>query len=142
MPEEKSLNHSVWACKYHIVWIPKCRRKQLYGQIARYLGGIFHDLARQKQSRIVEGQTVPGSYPYAYRDTAKVCDSPRGGLHQGEECNSDSPKVPAAEKLYRTKLLGARILCINGWTRRRGNKAIHPGAEEKRIEQLELFSDK
>jgi len=38
MTDGRSLNHSVWECKYHIVWIPKCRRKRLYGQIAKYLG--------------------------------------------------------------------------------------------------------
>jgi len=49
MTDERNLNHSVWECKYHIVWIPKCRRKRLYGQLARHLGEIFHELARHKE---------------------------------------------------------------------------------------------
>ena len=49
------LRHSVWQCKYHIVWIPKCRRKVLYGQLRRELGEVFHELARQKECRIEEG---------------------------------------------------------------------------------------
>ena len=49
------LRHSVWECKYHIVWIPKCRRKVLYGQLRRELGEVFHELARQKECRIEEG---------------------------------------------------------------------------------------
>ena len=55
---EKS-NRNVWECKYHIVRIPKYRRKRLYGQIARYLGEIFHELAGHKESRIVEGHLCP-----------------------------------------------------------------------------------
>ena len=49
------LQHSVWECKYHLVWIPKCRRKVLYGQLRRELGEVFHELARQKECRIEEG---------------------------------------------------------------------------------------
>ena len=59
MTDERSLNHSVWECKYHVVWIPKCRRKRLYDQIARHLGEIFHELAKHKESRIVEGHLCP-----------------------------------------------------------------------------------
>jgi putative transposase len=58
MDTEGSLNHSVWDCKYHVVFIPKCRRKTLYGQLRRYLGRVFHDLARQKESRIEEGHLL------------------------------------------------------------------------------------
>ena len=50
-----SLSHTVWECKYHIVWIPKCRRKILYGKLRNYLGEIFHELARQRECRIIEG---------------------------------------------------------------------------------------
>ena len=55
MPDVKSLSHSSWECKYHIVWIPKCRRKSLFGQLRKHLGDIFHELARQKESEILEG---------------------------------------------------------------------------------------
>jgi putative transposase len=49
------LAHSVWDCKYHIVWIPKWRRKVLYGRIRKYLGDVFRELARQRESPILEG---------------------------------------------------------------------------------------
>ena len=51
----ESLNHSVWDCKYHVVFIPKCRRKTLYGELRQYLGEVFRRLAQQKESRIEEG---------------------------------------------------------------------------------------
>jgi putative transposase len=59
MDERQSLNHSKWECKYHVVFIPKCRRKTLYAQLRRYLGEVFRRLAEQKESRIEEGHLMP-----------------------------------------------------------------------------------
>ena len=59
MDEGKTLNHTTWQCKYHVVFIPKCRRKVLYGDLRRYLGEVFRRLAEQKESRIEEGQLMP-----------------------------------------------------------------------------------
>ena len=59
MDEQQSLNHSKWECKYHVVFIPKCRRKALYAQLRRYLGEVFRKLAEQKESRIEEGHLMP-----------------------------------------------------------------------------------
>jgi REP-associated tyrosine transposase len=53
-----SLNHSVWDCKYHVVFIPKCRRRTLYGELRRHLGEVFRQLALQKESRIDEGHLL------------------------------------------------------------------------------------
>jgi REP-associated tyrosine transposase len=55
----KSLAHSRWECKYHVVCIPKYRRKVLYGEVRGSLGAIFHELAKQKECRIVEGHLLP-----------------------------------------------------------------------------------
>ncbi len=54
----QSLAHSRWECKYHVVFVPKYRRKAIYGQIRASFGGIFHELARQKECRIVEGHLL------------------------------------------------------------------------------------
>ena len=58
MSDYRSLNHSRWECKYHIVFIPKYRKKRIFGQIKRYLGEVFHRLARQKESQIEEGHLM------------------------------------------------------------------------------------
>ena len=42
MTDIQSLSHSVWDCKYHLVWIPKYRKKALFGQLRRHLGGVLH----------------------------------------------------------------------------------------------------
>ncbi len=59
MDEAKSLSHSRWECKYHVVFIPKCRRQTLYGQLRRHLGEVFHELARQRESQIEAGHLMP-----------------------------------------------------------------------------------
>ncbi len=58
MDDFDSLSHSKWECKYHIVFIPKCRRKVLYGQLRSHLGEVFHKLARHKESRIEAGHLM------------------------------------------------------------------------------------
>lgn len=55
----QSLSHSKWDCKYHVVFIPKRRRKALFGKIRKELGAIFHELARQKECQIIEGHLMP-----------------------------------------------------------------------------------
>ena len=55
MRDYKSLSHTRWDCKYHIVFIPKKRRKMIFGSIRKHLGEVFHDLARQKGVIIEEG---------------------------------------------------------------------------------------
>ena len=55
MDDPSSLAHTKWECKYHIVWIPKYRRKILYKQIRKHLGEVFHSLAAQRESQIVQG---------------------------------------------------------------------------------------
>ena len=53
-----SLNHSVWDCKYHVVFIPKCRRRTLYGELRQHLGEVFRQLALAEESRIDEGHLL------------------------------------------------------------------------------------
>ena len=59
MDEAGNLNHTKWECKYHVVFIPKLRRKVLYGELRRYLREVFRSLAVQKESRIEEGHLMP-----------------------------------------------------------------------------------
>jgi putative transposase len=58
MSKYKTLQHTEWECKYHVIFIPKYRRKVLYGQLRRQLGEVFRRLARQKESEIEEGRMM------------------------------------------------------------------------------------
>jgi len=55
MVDYETLSHTKWECKYHVVFIPKYRRKVLYGELRKYLGGIFRDLATRRECCIEEG---------------------------------------------------------------------------------------
>ena len=55
----QSMSHSKWDCKYHVVFVPKRRRKELFGHMRQKLGAIFHELARQKECQIIEGHVMP-----------------------------------------------------------------------------------
>ena len=55
----QSLSHSKWDCKYHVIFVPKRRRKVLYGELRQRLGPIFHELARQKECTVEEGHLLP-----------------------------------------------------------------------------------
>jgi putative transposase len=54
----ESLSHSRWDCKYHVVFVPKNRKRVLYGKIRKYLAKVFHELANQKGCKIVKGSMV------------------------------------------------------------------------------------
>ena len=58
MDEYESLSHTKWDCKYHVVFIPKCRRRTIYGELRPHLGEVFRRLAQQKESRIAEGHLL------------------------------------------------------------------------------------
>lgn len=58
MDEARTLNHSKWECKYHVVFIPKYRRKSLYKELRPHLGQVFRELARRKECEILEGHVM------------------------------------------------------------------------------------
>ena len=59
MDDYESLSHSKWECKYHVVFIPKYRRKTLYGELRQHLGEVFRRLAMQKEAGSREGHLMP-----------------------------------------------------------------------------------
>ena len=59
MHEWDSLSHVKWDCKYHVVIVPKYRRKVLYGRLRRQIGRILRELCRQKGVELVEGHAMP-----------------------------------------------------------------------------------
>ena len=58
MNDIQSLNHTTWDCKYHLVWIPKYRKKVFYGELRKYMGDALRELALQRESKVIEGHLV------------------------------------------------------------------------------------
>jgi putative transposase len=58
LDDQQSLNHSKWECKYHVVFIPKYRKKVLFGALRRDLGNVFRNLAGHRETRVEEGHLM------------------------------------------------------------------------------------
>jgi putative transposase len=58
MDKFESLSHTAWDCKYHVVFIPKCRRRTLYRQLRQHLGEVFRKLAAQKECKVEQGHLM------------------------------------------------------------------------------------
>ena len=58
MDQYQSLNHTKWECKYHVVWIPKNRKKKLYLDLRKLLGEVFKGLAGHREAKILEGHLM------------------------------------------------------------------------------------
>ena len=87
MQVQESLKHTKWECKYHVVFIPKYRRKVLYQQLRRDLGEMFRELCRHKECQVVEGHLMGGPCAYAGVDTAEVFGVAGHGLRERQECH-------------------------------------------------------
>lgn len=59
MDNIENLSHTKWECKYHLIWIPKYRKKQIYGGLRKHLGQVFRELARRADWEISQGHLLP-----------------------------------------------------------------------------------
>ena len=109
----RSLNHTKWECQYHVVFIPKYRRKTLYGGLRHYLGDVLRRLAEQRESRVEEGHlladhvhlvSIPPKYSVA-----------RSGISRGRVRSTRSGVCGPAPELRGATLLGtAGLLRLDG----------------------------
>jgi len=120
-----------WERKYHVVFVPKCRRKTLYGQIRREWGGIFRELARQRESEIIEGHSVLEHVHMLISVPPKYAVAQVMGYFKGK----------SAIHIARVYAGRGRNF-VDGRQERGGCASLHPGAgerrEDKRLEQMEL----
>ena len=117
MDTVESLNHSVWDCKYHVVFIPKCRRKTLYGDLRQYLGEVFRRLAQQKESRIEEGHLLSDHVHMLIAIPPKYAVAQVVGFIKEKSAIHLAGVRGAQEELRGAALVGARVLRVHGRTR-------------------------
>lgn len=84
MDEYQSLSHTQWECLYHVVFIPKCRRRTLYVGLRKYLGEAFRQLAEQKESRVAEGHLMSDHVHMMLRIPPKYAVSQVVGFIKGK----------------------------------------------------------
>ncbi len=92
----QSMSHSKWDCEYHIVFIPKRRRKAVFGNLRKHLGAIFHELARQKECTIIEGHLMPDHVHMCISIAPKYAVRVGDWLHQRQvgDCNCAAVRRP------------------------------------------------
>ena len=84
MNEYESLNRTQWGCLYHVVFIPKYRRRTLYGELRKYLGEVFRRLAEQRECRVEEGHLMPDHVHMLLRIPPKYAVSQVMGYIKGK----------------------------------------------------------
>lgn len=119
MDEYQSLSHTRWDCKYHVVFIPKCRRKTLYVQVRRDLGEVFRRLASQKESRIEEGYLMGDHVHMMISIPPKYSVAQVIGYIKGKSAIHMARCVRRTKaELCRTAFLGAGVFCVHSGPRR------------------------
>jgi putative transposase len=59
MHDWQSLSHVRWECKYHVVIIPKYRKRMLYGKVKKHVGEVIREVCRQRGIELLEGHLMP-----------------------------------------------------------------------------------
>ena len=137
-----SLNHSRWECKYHVVFIPKYRKKAIFGRIRSELGEIFRRLAEQKESRIEEGHLMPDHVHMMISIPPKYAVSQVVGYVKGKSAIHIARRYAEVKRNFVGQHFWARGYFVS--TVGRDEEVIreyirHQEQEDRRRDQMELM---
>ena len=133
MDEYETLNHTTWDCKYHVVFIPKYRRKLLFQELRKPLGEVFRQLAAQKESKVEEGHLLPDHVHMLLSISPKYAVSNVVGYIKGKSAIHLARTYGERKRNFvGQSFWGARLFCEHGWTRRKGDPGVHPEPREGR----------
>jgi putative transposase len=142
MDDYNSLNHTKWECKYHVVFIPKCRRKTLYGQLRKQLIQVFRGLATQKECEILEGHLLSDHVHMLISIPPKYAVSQVVGFIKGKSAIHIARTYGGRRRNFTGENFWARGYFVS--TVGRDEKAIQEyikrqEEEDRRIDQLKMF---
>ncbi len=142
MRQDKSLSHSRWECKYHVVFIPKYRKKTIFGHIRRELGEVFGRLAKQRESWIEEGHLMPDHVHMMISIPPKYAVSQVVGYLKGKSAIHIARVYAERKRNYVGQHFWARGYFVS--TVGRDEEVIreyirHQEREDRRIDQLKLM---
>jgi putative transposase len=133
MDEFENLSHTKWECKYHVVFIPKYRRKVLYGELKKYLGPVFRQLAEQRESRIEAGHLMPDHVHMLLSIPPKCAVSQVIGYIKGKSAihlaRADGERKRG---FVGQTFFGARIFRLDRRARRSGRPGLHQEPRQRR----------
>jgi putative transposase len=141
MDDNQSLSHTGWDCKYHVVFIPKCRRKVLYGELRRHLGSVLRELAEQRECRIEEGHLMPDHVHMLISIPPKYSVAQAIGYIKGKSAIHVARTFMGKKRNFVGQHLWARGYFVS--TVGRDEAVIreyirHQEVEDKRLDQLNL----
>ncbi len=144
MKDVGSLSHTKWECKYHVVFIPKYRRKALYYELRQYLGDIFRRLAAQRECQIEEGHLMPDHVHMLLSIPPKHSVSQVMGFMKGKSAISIARNYVGRRRNFTGQSFWARGYYVStvGHDEAVVRQYIrHQEEEDKRLDQLELFKE-
>ena len=109
----QSLSHSKWDCKYPVIFGPKYRRKVMFGEIRKFLGSIFHELARQKECRIVEGHLMPDHVPMCIEIPPKYSEASIIGFLKGKSAIAIARQFKGKQRNFSGESFWARGYAVS-----------------------------
>ena len=142
MKDYQRLNHTRWDCKYHVVFIPKRRKKAIYGAIRKHLGNVLHELARQKECEIVEGHLCVDHVHMCVSVPPKYALSNVIGYIKGKSAISIARNFAGKRRNFTGENFWARGYYVStvGLDEDSIRKYIqNQEAEDERLEQLNLY---
>jgi len=142
MRQVGSLNHSRWECKYHVIFIPKYRKKVIFGQIRSELGEVLRRLAGQKESRIEEGHLMPDHVHMMISIPPKYAVSQVIGYIKGKSAIHIARRYAERKRNFVGQHFWARGYFVS--TVGRDEEVIrayirHQEDEDRRVDQLKLM---
>jgi putative transposase len=142
MNSEQSLSHTKWECKYHVVWIPKCRKKVLYGKLREHLGTLLKDLARQQGCEILEGHLLPDHVHFLISIPPKYAVSKVIGYIKGKSAIGIARNFGGRRKNFTGESFWARGYYVSTVGRDEDTVRTYikkQEAEDRRLDQLDIF---
>ena len=142
MYDEQSLSHTKWDCKYHIIWIPKYRKESIFGDLRKFLGEIFRELAKQKECTVIEGHLMPDHVHILLSIPPKYSVAQIVGFIKGKSAIQIARNFQGRKKNFVGQNFWARGYYVS--TVGKDEDAVrayiqHQEKEDKRLDQLNLF---
>ena len=142
MEDRQSLSHTVWECKYHVVWTPKYRRKRIFGELRQYLGDVFRELARQKESQVLKGHLLPDHVHMLVAIPPKYAVSQVIGYIKGKSAIYIARNFSGRRQNFVGQHFWARgyyVSTVGGDENALREYIRKQEAEDRRLDQLEMF---
>ena len=141
MRDWQSQSHVKWYCKYHIVFVPKYRRRSIYGTLRRQIGGILRELSRQAEIELVEGHAMADHVHLCLSIPPKFSVANTVGFLKGKSAIRIHREFFGQKRNFTGRHFWAKGYCVStvGLDEQTIREYIrNQEAEEKRVEQMEL----